>query len=555
MKKTLCLIGLLLMTRIQVPAAVPETVFDVKAVLSTPLNPRTLTSTETNGIVTEEVMFHSEMDGEKNVEIFALFSYPKGARGLPAFVWNQGGLARASTYFPEIGARRGYAVLCIDFPMPGYRSTGGYHISSGLDLTDDPRQAPIYHGAVALLKAVSYLESRPEVNRDRIGMAGSSWGGFYTTLMAGLDPRLKAGSAMFGTGSLQLGNRWWDGKAWDEKRDAAFRERWRTTLDPAWRLQNVQTPMGWFTGTNDSFYWMPALMQSHEMAAGPKHLSLLPNWDHGLTGSVDEQVFAWLDVHLKGQPAFLRVTPIRLVKQGSETIARWSFQGAREAVSAEVILSYGDAGNWPRRYWITIPAQLKDDACTVKLPACDTPYFISGTVIDKDEFRYSTPLLRVAPTDFIPGERKAIIAYDGCAMWGGFEENQVRYVQAHGWACPAISQDAKEGRQSAQLQGGGKTAGKTILPPIFFTAGVPHRFVCHLKGAKPVQVTVEIGGNFDGKPVAERKEFSIGTAWTEISLDFTPPPVLSTDLRATITLLDGATVLADAVSFRPNAKR
>src|SRR5204863_7672295 len=124
--------------------------------------------------------------------------------------------------------KRGYATLSIGCPQPGYRSSGGYTITAGLDLGDDPRQAPIYHGAVALLKAVSYLESRPEVDRDRIGMAGSSWGGFYTTLMVGLDPRLKVGSCLYGTGSLQLGNAWWDGQSQNGRPPptSAYRERW-----------------------------------------------------------------------------------------------------------------------------------------------------------------------------------------------------------------------------------------------------------------------------------------------------------------------------------------
>src|SRR5688572_1810500 len=42
-----------------------ETVFDLQALISTPLNARILRTSEEDGIVTEEVMFHSEMDGEK----------------------------------------------------------------------------------------------------------------------------------------------------------------------------------------------------------------------------------------------------------------------------------------------------------------------------------------------------------------------------------------------------------------------------------------------------------------------------------------------------------
>jgi dienelactone hydrolase len=86
-----------------------------------------------------------------------------------------------------------------------------------------------------LLKAVSYLESRPEVDKDRIGMGGSSWGGFFTTLMVRVDPRLKAGACLFGTGNLQLGNAWWDGQSRHGRKPPtlAERERWRKTLD-AW---------------------------------------------------------------------------------------------------------------------------------------------------------------------------------------------------------------------------------------------------------------------------------------------------------------------------------
>jgi hypothetical protein len=63
-------------------------------------------------------------------------------------------------------------------------------------------------------------------------MAGSSWGGYYTTLMVGLDPRLKAGSCLFGCGGLYLGSAWRSGLP----KDQAWLDHWRATLDPATRL-------------------------------------------------------------------------------------------------------------------------------------------------------------------------------------------------------------------------------------------------------------------------------------------------------------------------------
>ncbi len=545
MRTSLTITALLLLGTGLGRAAEPDAVFDFKALTATPLNPKTLKSTEKDGIVTEEVMFHSEMDGAKSVDIFALFSYPTGAKKLPAFVWNQGGLYQASPYWTTFGARRGYAALCIDFPLPGYRSTGGYPISSGLELGDDPRKAPIYHGAVALLKAVSYLESRPEVDRERIGMAGSSWGGFYTTLMIGIDPRLKAGTCMFGSGGLQLGNNWWDTRGWDARRDEAFRRRWRTTLDPAWRLANRKTPIAWFTGTNDVFYWMPAVMQSYERAAGPKHLSLLPNWNHALTPQLDEQVFAWLDCHLQGKPAFLTVTPIEIGKE-KRPVARWTFDGPRKAASAELILSYGDAGNWSGRYWKTLPATIKDRSCVAELPASALPYFISGAVLDADGGRYSTPLLRIDPAKVGLQDAAAVPDYDGSSEWGSFGESQVNYLRLHGLPVPALSKEAKDGKQSAIVKGG-----KLTLPQMLCTLGIAHRLTCNLKADKPVEVVVQVAGRFDGKPVVEEKTFKVGSEWTAVSVEFVPLVALTAGVQATITAPKEAVVLVDGVRFRP----
>src|SRR5262245_25817252 len=337
-----------------------DAVFDVRSLTATPLRSKTLKSTERGGIVTEEVRFHSERDGDKDVSIFAYFSYPKGGRKLPAYIWNPGGLGQANTLYTEAGARRGYATLCIDFPQPGYRSTGGYPINTGLELGADPRRAPIYHGAVALLKAVSYLESRPEVDKNRIGMAGSSWGGFFTTLMVGIAPRLKVGAALYGTGNLHLGNAWWDGQSRHGRKPPtpAERERWRKTLDPAWRLPTKKTPIAWITGTNDGFYLLPCVMRSYEMAAGPRHLTLLPNWDHALPPRLqDEQVFLWLDVYLKGKKEFVKVAPVRVTREGKRLLARWDFQG--DAAAADLIASYGEAGNWRGRYWHTFKAEIR----------------------------------------------------------------------------------------------------------------------------------------------------------------------------------------------------
>ncbi len=525
-------------------AAADEAIFDVPALVSTPLNAKTLKTSHRDGVVTEEVRFHSETDGDKEVEIFAYFSYPEGASQLPAFIWNPGGLGQASPAFTETPARRGYAVLCIDFPQPGYRSTGNYPINTGLSVGDDSKQAPIYHGAVALLKAVSYLATRPEVDSQRIGMAGSSWGGFFTTLMVGIDPRLKAGSCLYGCGGLQLGNAWWDGVS-RNGRDAPtpeMRERWRTTLDPAWRLPSKNTPIAWFTGTNDAFYSMPALMQSYKMAAGPKHLCLIPNWDHALDPAItDEQVYAWLDVYLRGKPAPAKVSLVEGANQSGRLIATWRHEG--DAQSADLIASYGEPGNWRGRYWHTFKAAMADGVCRAELPLASQPCFVSGAVVGPSGIRSSTPLARVDASALGITPTISVPDYDGCSMWGGFEEPQIAYLVRHdrsgqGRWIPKLSSDAKQGKQSATLN-----PGSTLLPPILSTAGLPHRFSCFLKSDKPARVGLQLAD--------DRKEFDVGTDWTEIAMNHTPANTLMGTFPATISVPEGVVVLVDSIQFHP----
>ncbi len=535
-------VALLAVTQVSLFAADP--IFDVKALSSTPLNPRILSTVEKNGIVTDVVRFHSEMDGRKDVDIFAFFSYPKGARKLPAFIWNQGGLSQASPGATATPAARDYAVMCIDFPQPNYRSTGDYPINTGLYVGPDPRRAPIYHGVVALLKAVSYLETRPEVDRDRIGMGGASWGGFFTTLMVGIDPRLKVGSCLYGCGSLQLGNAWWDGvsRKSEEPVGPIERERWRTTLDPAWRLPTKKTPIGWVTGTNDAFYSMPALMKSYEMAAGEKHLTLVPNWDHALPHQLgDEQVLGWLDTILKGRHIFPKVTPVRAKNEGGRLIARWSFDGS--GATANLIASYGEPGNWRGRYWHTLRARIDGTMCQAEMPASQFPCFISGSVTSAEGYQSSTPLLRVDSAALGVKAPTLVPDFDGCEKWGGFEEDAIAYltIHTHGgqkrWI-PSLSSDAKEGKHSAILE-----PGETVLPPILCTANAPSRFSCYLKGARPVDVTVKLGD--------KTKTFQVGTMWKKVEMTFTPPNLLMGVFRASLTVPAGATVLVDVISFHP----
>lgn len=537
-------------------------VFELERILAPPLQARVLKRTARHGIVTEEVRYLSETDYGVPVEIFGYFSYPQHKKALPAFVWIEGGLAPARTFRTVFGAKRGYATLAIDFPRPGLRSTGRYPINLGLQIDENPRQAPIYHGAVALLRAVSFLASRPEVDADRIGMAGSSWGGLFTTLMTGLDPRLKVGACMFGTGELQLGNMWWDAYDRSARYPPIVRTHWRNTIDGAARLRHRPTPIAWFTGTNDWFFWMPSVDKTFDEASGPKHLALLPNWDHALTPALTEQTFTWLDIHLKNAPRFLSISPLRLEQRltpaGPRWLARWDYSGdegtgARRFHDARLMWSYGEAGNWHARAWQSARATRRGHECYAWLPASTLPLFCSGTVLDSSSFRSSTPLRRVAPLPIAPAvATDKAFTYDGCAAWGSYEPGQWDFLKRHHVWLPVVRgtkvQPAREGAFAARLP-----QGETRLPMLHFTEGVRHRLQLSLRttGKAPVEVQIETARRFNGTLRPMRAALLATGKWTDYVLEWTPYESLLSRWNVRLRVPPGQRVLLDRVRFEP----
>jgi dienelactone hydrolase len=119
-----------------------------------------------------------------------------------------------ATYYAE----RGYVTLAPDAIGYGERTAGGT-AATGFELAD---AAPILdaHPDMTLLglmiydvtRAVDYLQGRPEVDAERVGVIGHSQGGFLTNFVLGLEPRLKVGVASCGYGLFRA--------------DALFPERW-----------------------------------------------------------------------------------------------------------------------------------------------------------------------------------------------------------------------------------------------------------------------------------------------------------------------------------------
>ena len=79
-----------------------------------------------------------------------------------------------------------------------------------------PMEHPFYYDTVwDLWRVLDYLETRPDVDKDRIAMLGISMGGIQTWLAASVDDRVKVAVPLIGVQSFQwsLENDRWQGRA------------------------------------------------------------------------------------------------------------------------------------------------------------------------------------------------------------------------------------------------------------------------------------------------------------------------------------------------------
>lgn len=176
----------------------------------TPLNAKVLGETKADGFRIEKILYDSQPGFPVTALLYLPDKKPEGSTGkLPAIVVapGHGAAGKASDFgFASTFARNGFVVLSYDpigqgerlqYPDPAKPGTSlatrptGEHGEAGLQptLTGD---AVARYFAWDGMRAVDYLQSRPEVDANRIGAFGCSGGGAMTAMLSALDSRIKA---------------------------------------------------------------------------------------------------------------------------------------------------------------------------------------------------------------------------------------------------------------------------------------------------------------------------------------------------------------------------
>lgn len=309
----------------------------------------------------------------KPTRVFAWIGLPPGAsadKKVPAMVLIHGGGGTAFDRWVKVWTARGYAAIAMDtcgcVPVGTYgkwqrHEQGG---PPGWDASFGQLDQPVtdqwpYHAVSAAVLAHSLIRSLPEVDPDRTGVTGISWGGYLTSLVSGVDPRFQFACPVYGCGFLG------DNSAWLPAFEKLGKERallWLSQWDPAGYLPAMNKPMLWVNGTNDFAYPMDSWQKSYRLPKGSRTLALrirMPH-GHGPAGENPEEIHRFANHILRGEPPLPKITG-QGVTPASETAPAgelWAtFKSPRPLTKAELCLTR-DRGKWTERKWESLPATI-----------------------------------------------------------------------------------------------------------------------------------------------------------------------------------------------------
>jgi dienelactone hydrolase len=346
----------------------------------------------------------------KPVRIFGFYGHPlKPGKRVPALLLVHGGGGYATLDRVLEAAANGYASLCIDLPGKGLQRENKSR-STGPDMTvqqiftvkPDVTDCYIYHAVLAQMRGITLLCNRPEVDANRIGLIGVSWGGATGLLTTSLDTRVKAFVDLYGSGYLWGGSTW---HAYLERLPANEFKQWEDNYDASRYVADIHVPVIGVTGTNDNCYYLDRFMRTLGNIQPTPDLLLRPNLDHRVDEIGKHALYHWLDTQLKG--TVRRPPTIQGFRSQATTtgLRLFVYPGGQAEVSRAEIC-YGGTGlngiGWTNRTWQTvkcIPDAQHSWWSAEFIPptqvtyAFATVYFANGSVL-------STPVHSISRLEF-----------------------------------------------------------------------------------------------------------------------------------------------------------
>ncbi|MFA6177215.1 MAG: acetylxylan esterase [Phycisphaerae bacterium] len=354
----------------------------------------------------------------KQTKVYAYYGAPEGKSpegGWPAIVLVHGGGGTAYPQYVKWWNQHGYAAISMDleghFPVqasstgerPGFAEGGPSRNGMFGDIDKPLAEQWFYHGIAQVVLAHSLIRSFPEVNPQKTGLIGVSWGGVITCLVAGVDDRFKFAIPVYGCAALVGSDGTFGMDGLNPGQLQRFIERWEGSR----YLAHSTAPMLWINGTNDINFPLDSWQKSIALAKGPSKQRVEIRMPHGHDGFLSNEAVAFADGILNKTNSLPEIGKVE--RNGNQMSV--NVVGNKEIVKAELCCTlYG--GKRSNRIWESVPALVSGKTVTAVLPENTTAFYFNIT--NDRRLMVSSEYIETGADGKLP---KAMIDTDSFSKW------------------------------------------------------------------------------------------------------------------------------------------
>ena len=351
-----------------------------------------------DGIYYRDAYISAYVNGEE-VRVFCQYAVKEGARNAPGLMnvhgW-MGGPALDMAYVED-----GWAVMSHDYSGLTKRphhtkypeALGHGHMDArekGFSLIYDrmpdgsqmthPKATSHFLWNAIQRRALSYLLAQTEVDQDRIGAKGYSYGGTIMWNLA-MDSRVKAVVAYFGIGWITYYRDravWMYNKPYNEPAKTPGQKLFLSAVAPQAHAPYSTAASLWLNGSNDHHGGHERPGQTFDMfkPGVPWDFAVQARGHHN-TEKLGDDCKLWLEKHVLGKDHFWPARPTSEIVLGADGVPELHLTPASpERIKELQVYQCLKTANNIERYWRDVKSVRKGDSWIAKLPVMNVDDFV-----------------------------------------------------------------------------------------------------------------------------------------------------------------------------------
>lgn len=361
----------------------PDLIWDTETLFAT--DPALIESDVSLGDSIQTFKFSSAPYGDKKITwVFAAIGVPTSEmpeNGYPAVVLVHGGGGFVSKNWINYWTNQGYVALAFDNNSGQLDQYGGRidnpdggpkndNCGSNRESVENPEQTWIYHAVYNSIMSNNILRERNDVDKNRIVLTGTSWGGYVSCVTAGVDKRFAAFATTNGAGYVYNDTTW--------QKDGLFggdkKEEWISLYDPSSYLPYATKPMLFVSGVDDEYFSAYNRQKSADLVKGKVFYSQRTNINHAAWDK-EQEIFAFFQHVLYEEDSLTLISDVTTV----DNVATFTYENEkfRKVFFVYTTSTEKDSHKWE---WQTVELTAENGVYSYEIPENATAYLFETYV-------------------------------------------------------------------------------------------------------------------------------------------------------------------------------